>query len=149
MKILILEDDAGSQHILRQLLEAEGHVCFIFDTPQTAIDAFDGIAPDVVLTDIHLPSAHGSDHVNSFCQKAYARVIVMTGYPTFELCQDVMNAGAQGFLVKPFKVKDFLELAENTSGQALSIEVAQLRSRLLVLEAELTQLKGIEHETGH
>ncbi len=140
MKILILEDDAGSQHILREVLESKGHECAIYDAPDAALEGYDSFSPEVVLTDIHMPGATGSDHVQSLCEKASARVIVMTGYPSFELCQEVINAGAQGFLVKPFKVQDFLELAAKPTA---SMALKPLKKRIRDLEAALEKSKGI------
>jgi two-component system, NtrC family, nitrogen regulation response regulator GlnG len=136
MKILILEDDAGSQTILQQVLEADGHHCVIFDSPKAALGAYSKENPDVVLTDIHLPGASDLQHVEAFCLAGDATVIVMTGYPTLNLCQQSMHFGAKGFLVKPFKVTEFLDLAG--SAQLLRQERLDLLARVQELETELT-----------
>lgn len=143
MKVLIFEDDGGSRRILQENLEGRGHEVRLHDGLPAALADCAREAPDVVLTDIHLPGLKGTEHVARFCGLSpEPLVIVMTGFPALETCLDCLHHGAWGYLVKPFRVDEFLLLAEKgLAERGLKAEAAALRRRVAELEAELARLR--------
>ena len=105
MKLLILEDDPGSQDILLENLQHRG---FEVEVCGRLEDAFMALAQrpfDAVLCDIRLPGLSGMEHVERLCREhAECVIVVLTGYPSLETCPDALQLGAYRYLVKPFKV---------------------------------------------
>ncbi|MCA9786440.1 MAG: response regulator, partial [Candidatus Cloacimonetes bacterium] len=83
MKLLILEDDPGSQDILLENLQLRG---FEVDVCGRMEDAFLHLAAthfDAVLVDIRLPGCNGMEHIERLCRDhADSVIVVMTGYPS-------------------------------------------------------------------
>jgi len=147
MRILIVEDDGGSRAILEEHLQArQWHVECATSVPEAdrllATGAF-----DLVLSDIHLPGADGTAHIRRFCGRG-GPVVVMTGFPTLESCLDSIQHGAAAYLVKPFRVSEFVSIAERIhQHRGEQARVAQLEERVRELELELARWRGASEGT--
>ena len=60
-KVLIAEDNLQSQQLLRLILASEGFIVTAAADGEKAIDILREIRPDVVVTDLLLPSVSGGD----------------------------------------------------------------------------------------
>jgi DNA-binding NtrC family response regulator len=150
MKLLILEDDPGSQDILLENLQHRG---FDVEVCGRLEDAFMALAQrpfDAVLCDIRLPGCSGMEHVERLCREySECVIVVMTGYPSLETCLDALQLGAYGYLVKPFKVDEVHEMLERGHRERLlRTEVSGLRDRVAHLEQELRRARGAEGDPG-
>jgi DNA-binding NtrC family response regulator len=144
MNILILEDDAGSRDVLQQNLNQRGHQCRVFSSPSHAANTAGYQETDVVLSDIHMPGCRGVDHIREICEmKNPPIVIVMTGFPALETCLESLEIGVYGYLVKPFRVDDFVRLAER------GLEERVLRNELVVLRKQVASLKAELKQAGN
>lgn len=153
MRILIVEDDGGSRAILREHLRARGWEVRCAERPEQALRLLEEEGADLVLTDIHLPGAGGTGHIRAFCRHGCTAdqpracgptVMVMTGYPSLETCLDSIQHGAAAYLVKPFKVSEFVELAERALAERRLLARAQaLEARVNELELELGRLRAL------
>lgn len=144
MRILIVEDDGGSRAILEEHLHARGWQALCAATVAEARRLLETERFDMVLSDIHLPGAEGTDHIRAF-RAAGAPVVVMTGFPTLESCLDSIQHGAEAYLVKPFRVAEFVDIAERVSERrGEHARVAALELRVRELETELTRLRALQ-----
>jgi DNA-binding NtrC family response regulator len=143
MNLLVFEDDGGSRRILSENLGGRGHTVRLHDDLGQALADCRRDPPDAVLSDIHLPGLSGTGHIASFCGLEPAPlVIVMTGFPALETCLECLRHGAWGYLVKPFRVEEFLQLAERgLAERRLAAQAAALQRRVAELEAELERLR--------
>jgi DNA-binding response OmpR family regulator len=104
-KVLLVEDDATMQAVLRTLLEIEGFEVTIAPDckGQTELVSFiKAENPDVMLLDVHLRETSGIEVLRELRQDAaYAttRVIMTSGLDVKEKC---IAAGANSFLLKPY-----------------------------------------------
>lgn len=146
MKVLVVEDDGGSRGILLEHLKARGWDVISCGDPARGQRLLESEHPDLVLTDIHLPGANATEHVRHFCAGHDGQqpvVVVMTGFPSLESCLDSFQAGAAGYLVKPFRVDEFVALAERELEQRRRLGRArELEQRVQVLEGELARLRA-------
>ena len=153
MRILIVEDDGGSRAILHEHLRARGWEVRCAERPEQALRLLEQEGADLVLTDIHLPGAGGTGHIRALCRHGCAPdqvhpggtpVVVMTGYPSLETCLDSIQHGAAGYLVKPFRVSEFVDLAERALAERRLLARAQaLEARVNELELELGRLRAL------
>jgi len=111
-KIMLLEDDQTMRSLLQTLLEMEGfEVVLGLDSPETLMDDLHRHKPDLILMDVHLAGeVNGIDilrEIRSDEEIGHAGVIMISGM-NYE--QDVLAAGADGFLQKPYMIDDLLKL---------------------------------------
>ncbi|MEE9419988.1 MAG: response regulator, partial [Desulfatiglandaceae bacterium] len=110
--ILVIEDEEYGMMLFGELLERLGYRVLQAETGKKAIrlaKTFDGQI-DLAILDIKLPDMTG-DKVYPLIMEARPnlKVIVCSGYKIEGPPQDMLDAGAEGFVQKPF---DFATLAE-------------------------------------
>ncbi len=108
--ILLAEDDLSLRKALQELLcEAKINVITAADGA-TARQLFLSENVDLVLSDIRMPSLTGIELLQFVKKTSDTPVILMTAFS--ELCEakDAAAMGAAGFLPKPFKKMELLEL---------------------------------------
>src|SRR5690625_4768893 len=97
-QILIVEDEPIIRSALRKLLERHDHVVTeagsVEDAQQYDLSTF-----DLVISDLRLPGAPGSDLVTA---AAPTPVLIMTSYASLRSAVDIMRDGAVDYIPKPF-----------------------------------------------
>jgi len=120
-KILIVEDNDVVQDILRQFFEARYTVQIAANASQ-ALSLIVRSAPDVALLDIKMPGLDGISLLKSLREMGVTvPIFIMTGYDSLQVAQDVLNAGANGYLPKPF---DLMHL-DRLVAEAVGVEALQ------------------------
>lgn len=111
-RILCIEDDALSLHMLHKFLATAGH---------DVLEATDGVTgvilaaqsmPDLILMDINLPGMNGLEvtrSLKSTPQLAGIPVIAVTAHVMHSERKQVFEAGCDGFLPKPLYRNILLE----------------------------------------
>ena len=107
--ILVIEDEETVMNVIRDILDKLGYRMLEAKTGKEAIEiaeTFDGQI-DLALLDIKLPDIWG-DVVYPLIMKARPKlkVIVCSGYSIDGPAQEILDAGAQDFIQKPFSVKE-------------------------------------------
>src|SRR5215813_265684 len=101
--ILIAEDNPDSQSLLQTILESEGFIVTTASDGEKAIDILQEIKPDILVTDLMLPSVSGGDlirHVRSTAELAHIPIVVISAYGDhYE--SDALAVGANVVLKKP------------------------------------------------
>ena len=115
--ILVVDDDITTRTLLKMLLEMEGFNTVI---PSTEIeDIFNHINsdhPDVLFIDVHLQHITGIEVVKKIrANPNYAslRILMTSGMDVQEKC---IEAGANGFLLKPFMPDELITWIKNNTG---------------------------------
>jgi CheY-like chemotaxis protein len=106
MRVLVIDDDPMSRDLLRVLLQAEGYEVVCVDSGEDAITQIhhSATAPGLVLTDAKMPGLAGSrlaGELRSFCPPQTLLLLMSGSRPP-----DQVIARFDGFLLKPFKMKD-------------------------------------------
>ena len=119
--ILVVEDEAVIRSSLRRLLERHEYKVSEAGSVKEALDNFDINSFDVVLSDLRLPGAPGTDLI-----KATTRpVLIMTSYSSIRSAIDSMKLGAVDYIAKPFEHSELLEsVAKVLRDHAGGIELA-------------------------
>ena len=110
--ILVIEDEEDVMMLIRQVLETFGYRVLEAETGKKAVrlaKTFDGQI-DLALLDIKLPDMTG-DKVYPLIMEARPdlKVIVCSGYSIHGPAQAILDAGAEGFIQKPFSIAPFAE----------------------------------------
>lgn len=105
--ILLVEDEALVQQVNQAILERLGYQVISADTGQKAIGLLRNTQYhfDIVLLDIKLPDMDGAAIYPIVRQaRPEAKVIVCSGYALDDLAKTLIEAGADGFIQKPFSI---------------------------------------------
>lgn len=104
MKLLIVEDEPNLLSILRKgLAESNNEVSVALDGT-TALEMLQDYTFDVVVLDVMLPDVNGIEICRRLrASKNFVPVLLLTALGTSENIVTGLNAGADDYLVKPFK----------------------------------------------
>jgi CheY-like chemotaxis protein len=111
-KVMLVEDDATMQAVLRTLLEIEGFQVALSSARHHLDEMIQSIRdanPDVLLLDVHLRELSGIDVVNLIRkdpQIGKMRVIMTSGMDVKDQC---MAAGADDFVLKPYMPDELIK----------------------------------------
>ncbi|MFH1990783.1 MAG: response regulator [Pseudomonadota bacterium] len=103
-KILIVVDDPQVQKLFKKMLSRNGY------SIEVASDGFEAgvktvqFKPDLIILDLIMPGMNGFEVCRQIKQNAntsHIKIIACTGYDTKENKDRIMQAGADGYLVKP------------------------------------------------
>ncbi len=103
-RVLVVDDENNIRLMVRLALQASKHEVQTASDGQEALDLFgDGTNCDAVLLDQRMPGMEGLDVLREMRRRdTTARVVMMTAFGTIDLAASAMQAGATGFLRKPF-----------------------------------------------
>jgi DNA-binding response OmpR family regulator len=106
LKLLVVEDDEGIREMLSIVLSYEGYEV-VMAQDGSILDDLETIKPDIIFLDEWLCNEKGSD----LCRKlkanpltAFIPVILLSALMSVE--QFSMQAGADGFIRKPFDLEE-------------------------------------------
>lgn len=103
-QVLLVEDDPGDAHLVRQALREAGAERFAITWVQNLAEARQKLLespPDVLLLDLSLPDSIGLDTVTAARQAAGSLpLIVLTGHDDVDFDLQTLESGAQDYLVK-------------------------------------------------
>jgi len=108
-RILIVEDEPIIRSELRRLLGRAGYEVAEARSVREAEQEHELGTFDLVLTDVRLPGAPGTDLIG---RARGVPVLVMTSYATVRSAVDAMKRGAVDYLSKPFEHDELLAMVE-------------------------------------
>jgi two-component system response regulator MtrA len=107
-RILIIEDDQSIAEIVGILLRTEGfEVSFCADGNQ-ALSAFQVVTPDLVLLDLMLPGKDGVEICQAIREVSGVPIVMITARSDSSDVVTGLEAGADDYIVKPFKNEELL-----------------------------------------
>ena len=102
-KILIVDDSALSRRTLRRILESAGYEVVEAEDGMAALEVYFLDKPDLVLLDLVMKGMYGLDVLVKLREMDQeARVVVATADIQSSTRKMVDEAGALGFITKPF-----------------------------------------------
>ncbi len=101
--VLIIDDESGIVDSLRILLKNEGFAVHIALGGQQGLDKMREVEPDIVLTDVRMPTVNGLQVLSAVRGKSPdTPVILMTAQATLQSAVQAVNEGAFYYIQKPF-----------------------------------------------
>lgn len=110
-KILVVEDDEKVSKILTKILKEKGYIVNTAKNGKEAIESIEAISYNLALIDVRLPDMDGTKLLPAM-QKTNPKMakIMITGYPTMRSAIEAVNKGANGYILKPIKIENLLNI---------------------------------------
>ena len=118
-KVLAIDDSRTIRDLLRHTLEAAGFECHCAVDGRDGVAKFSDLAPDVVITDINMPNLDGFGviaELRSERLRSVVPILVLTTESSAELKARARNAGATGWIVKPFAQDKLIRALRTVAG---------------------------------
>ena len=110
-KVLIVDDEPDVAVALEEFLRIEGYEVYSTTSPIEALEMIKEQKYHIVLSDIMMPKMDGIELLTQVKRyDALTQVIMMTGYSTMDKTMRCLEAGANDYVLKPFK--NLSQLAE-------------------------------------
>jgi response regulator NasT len=146
-KVLIAEDEAIIRLDLKEMLEEEG-----YDVVGEAADGEAALRlaterdPDLVIMDIKMPGMDGLSAAERMTHGDGCAVLILTAFSQKDLVKRAAEAGAMGYLVKPFQKSDLLPAID--VALARHVELIEVRKEAAEKGAQLEARKLIDRAKG-
>ena len=101
-KILVVEDDADIQEVLKNYLMAEGYEVRLAEDGVEGLAAFQSWGPDLVLLDVMLPKVDGFAVLELIRKESLVPVLMVTAKDSVEDQVRVFHLQADDYIPKPF-----------------------------------------------
>lgn len=155
-KILVAEDVAINQIIVKQILLDWGHEVVVVNNGQEAYDAIQRQEFDLILMDIHMPEVDGYESTQMIrklndTNKAAVPIIALTANAFKQETERFAEAGFNDYITKPFTEQNLFECIQKQLQLTHSVVFSKKStndSTPLVNKKlyNLDSLKGIEQE---
>ncbi len=140
------EDETIIRMDLREMLEEEGYEVLEATDGEAAVRIAREERPDLVILDIKMPLVDGLSAAGAITAERIAPVLILTAYSQRDLVERASEAGAMGYLVKPFQKHDLLPAIEIVKGRYL--QLAALEEEVGDLTERLESRKTIDRAKG-
>ena len=112
-KILLVDDEAGVRHGVRDFLQAKGYEVDEASTCQEAEAVFRAGRPDAAIIDYRLPDGNALDLLPRLrSTDPGVPLLVLTGHGSIDLAVRAVKEGAEQFLTKPVELPALLIVLE-------------------------------------
>ena len=141
--LLLVDDEESLRSVVAERLSDQGFVVVQAASGEAALEALDGFAFDVIISDLRLPGVDGR-HVIDAALTRYPGIvaIVVTGYGTVKDAVDAIKRGAADFIAKPFQFDELMHVLTT------ALEQRRLRSENAYLHQQLDARFGLGAMVG-
>ncbi len=146
-QILLIEDDPDIAQLLQADLQAAGYEVRLAGTVMQGLTQARAYPPHLIVTDLGLPDGDGREVVRRLRRTSQVPMVVLTARDDLRDKIDLLEAGANDYLVKPFDPREVLariavqlrqHYDQTITAGALEICAAQRQVWLAGREVDLT-----------
>ena len=105
-RILVVDDDVALSEMLQLVLRADGFDAAWCSSGLRAVEVFQRYRPDLVLLDLMLPGRDGVDVCREIRAVSGVPIVMLTAKSDTRDVVEGLEAGADDYVAKPFKVKE-------------------------------------------
>ncbi len=107
-RILVIDDEPQITRVLRAALSAQGYDVRTANEPEEALRVFRDWAPDLVITDLMMPTISGVEICRSIRSRGATPVLVLSVREHERSKVEALDAGADDYVTKPFSIQELL-----------------------------------------
>ena len=130
--VLVIDDEAGILETLRILLKNEGFTPITALGGKAGLDALESGTPDIVLSDIRMPTVSGIEVLAAVrARDPQLPVVLMTAQASMQSAIQAVNEGAFYYIQKPFRNDELVAILRRAA------EHRQLKMENVTLKQEI------------
>jgi two-component system chemotaxis response regulator CheY len=117
--ILVVDDSASMRQMVEFTLKEAGHRVTLAEDGQEALGLAKGMASNLVITDVNMPRMDGITlirELRALPTYKFTPILTLTTESTTEKKMEGKNAGATGWIVKPFNPEKLLATVNKVLG---------------------------------
>ena len=134
-RILVVDDEPQLRRVLRSTLSALGFVVADAETGEAALERVREEKFDLILLDINMPGISGLETCRAMRARSDVSILMLTVRDRTEDKIEALDAGADGYVTKPFDVNELLARIRATLRRAPSSALG---------ESKVLRLEGVE-----
>ncbi len=108
IKLLLVEDNADINQMISEHLTKNGYLCDQAYSGTEALLRFEHTAYDLIILDLMLPGLDGEDVLADLRKRSDLPIIILTAKDSLKSKVEVLSAGADDYLCKPFAIEELL-----------------------------------------
>ena len=119
IKVLAIDDSRTIRALVSQVMEEAGFTCILADDGIQGVARFLDDLPDVVITDLNMPNMDGYGVITAIRSGAVkwdVPILVLTTESAAHLKARARDAGATGWIVKPFDDAAIVSVVRRVTG---------------------------------
>lgn len=119
LRVLAVDDSRTMRDMIRMALMPAGFDVHLAEDGVHGIEVLDGLEPDAIITDINMPRMDGFGFIDAVRDQAEHRatpILVLTTESAPELKMRAREAGATGWIVKPFDPAKLVKALQMVAG---------------------------------
>lgn len=119
MTVLAVDDSRTMRDMIRMALIPAGFTVHVAEDGVHGIEVLEDIDPDAIITDINMPRMDGFGFIDAVRDQEEHRatpILVLTTESAPELKTRARNAGATGWIVKPFDPAKLVKALQMVAG---------------------------------
>jgi DNA-binding response OmpR family regulator len=107
-KILVIEDDHDSAHILEMLFKAGGYSVMVTEDGEKGLSEANSLHPDLVVLDVMMPGLDGYDTCARIKDQMNIPVLMLTARTQPQDVVRGFSSGADDYVKKPYNTNELL-----------------------------------------
>jgi CheY-like chemotaxis protein len=118
-RVLVVDDHATNLRLIGGVLESQGYSHVTADNGETALQLLEQEQFDLVLLDIQMPGLSGTEvakRIRANPKTSSLKLIAVTALAMPGDREEILRAGFDGYVAKPFKIPDLLEVIRELLG---------------------------------
>lgn len=118
MKVMILDDEPAVLKALKVLIEWQELKMkpYMFPNGPEALEAFEALAPDIVVTDINMPVMDGLTFIGHLRDRGFeGPVVIVSGYDDFAYAKQAIQFRVEDYILKPIDEEELTRVLNKLS----------------------------------
>ena len=130
LQVMVIDDDPKFHETYRYYFHTyhEYSLIGIYTTAEAALEDYQVVQPDIILSEVRLPGCSGIEAIQQFRKHdPEANVLMVSNSNDFETIKTAFKYGAVGYLTKPISKKRLLQALDSIKyeGAALSDDIVK------------------------
>lgn len=153
--ILVIDDEMQIRRLLKLTFEANGYSVLLAESGKDGLLQASMSMPDIIILDLGLPDAEGSEILKSLREWTKIPVIILSVRTAEEDIITCIDSGADDYLVKPFRTGELLarvrlalrhlQSPQHEPQYVFGDLIVDLASRIVTLAGEQVKLTSTEY----
>jgi DNA-binding response OmpR family regulator len=105
-RILVVDDEVSTRHLLQRYLQRQGYLVEVAETGQEGLNRLHSFQPNLVILDLVLPDIHGLEICQRMQKETDVYVVMLTNRVSAADRLQGFHQGADDYITKPFNLPE-------------------------------------------